>query len=605
MSLIRTSVAGSDVKIFHLPPPSSKFIRKFVDFTRTDSIFGLDVETNAPEDAESALFAPDGAMRLIQFGSYDTAWVIDPTDFTWRSILRHLLFDESKRFVTHTNYDPLWVRRAFDIELGPRVIDTFVMASLLFPGPKTDKDLKHLSAVFIDPALQGAADELSARFKELYPHVKGINKLRAYGFSHIPIDDEIFGTYAGLDAIYVRRLLDILAGKLKEKRMGKLGRTEQRVARMAADMRWRGMKLDIERTQEVLSVIETEYMAADKRLSELWGFTPRSPRRGDWLEAHGVVFEKRTPTGRPKLDKETMPDLLLRYRHDPEIAPILKDMVALSSNQNILNNLRGALRSVDANGMVHPYVKTLAAHTGRMSATDPPVQTYKKTDKRLRGCFVARDGYVLIGADYDSQEIRIAAAFSSDPMLTKIVLEGHNQHVLTAQSIFPSFKGKEESPREYAAAKVLDFAQQYGAMPKKIALQLGISVSEATAMWKGWRKTYAGLVAWSDHVAKFDTVINPFGRNIPADPWRRYANGNYAIQSTGRDILGNAMCNLEDRGYAGTIWLPIHDELVLEVPEDEAEKMLPILEECMFYELGDIPITASAEIIGHRWGGGE
>ncbi len=152
---------------------------------------------------------------------------------------------------------------------------------------------------------------------------------------------------------------------------------------------------------------------------------------------------------------------------------------------------------------------------------------------------------------------------------------------------------------------MLDFAQQYGAMPKKLAWQLGISVNEATEMWKGWRRTYAGLVRWSDHVAQFDTIINPFGRQIPADRWRRYANGNYAIQSTGRDILGRAMCVIQDEGYADHLWLPVHDELVLEVPEDDAEWFKECLPEWMFYQLGSIPITASAEIIGRRWNGVE
>ena len=604
MPLIRAKVADDEVKIFHLPPANEKFIRKFREFTHTDSIFGLDVETNAPEDVDSALFTPDGRMRLIQLGNKTEAWNLDPTSFAWHAIVAQFLARPEYRFVTHTNYDPLWVRRQFGFSLGDRVIDTYVMAALLWPGPRNDKDLKYLSAVWIDEGLEQTAKKLYEHFKELYPQIKGINKLKAFGFSNIDIADPIFGEYAGLDAIYVRRLLDVLAGKLKENKLGRLGRTEQRIARMASDMRWRGLRLDQERTTEVLADVERTYNAADAFLLDLWGFSPRSPKRAQWFEERGVEFEKFSAKGHPTLDKETIPDLHLKYR-DTELGPIFEQMLTLSQNQNILNNLRGALRNVDPNGFVHPNIKTLAAHTGRMSATDPPVQTYKKGDKRLRGCYVARPGHVLVGADYDSQEIRIAAAFSGDEALRKIVLDGLNQHVLTARSIFATFLSKEDSPVEYHAAKILDFAQQYGAMPKKIALQLGISVQEATEMWKGWRKTYKGLVAWSEYVAKFDAVVNPFGRIIPADPWRRYANGNYAVQSTGRDILGYAMCNLADRGYSERLWLPIHDELVLEVPEDEADKMLSILEECMFYQLDDIPISASAEIIGYRWGGGE
>ena len=107
----------------------------------------------------------------------------------------------------------------------------------------------------------------------------------------------------------------------------------------------------------------------------------------------------------------------------------------------------------------------------------------------------------------------------------------------------------------------LDFALQFGAFPRKIAATLKISEREATVLWQKWRHTYAGLVAWSDRQAKKRPVRNPFGRVIPRDPYRDYANGNYLIQSTGRDILGTA--RERDQRHVEAFVVPVEKILVV------------------------------------------
>lgn len=612
MPLIRATVANTPVKIFHLPPEDQKFAAKFESFCESDSIFGLDVESTAIDEAMGT-FDPKMKLRLVQFGTATEGWALDPHNSFWRPFIVDLLNRNDKRFVSHTNYDPLWVAREFEISLDDRSIDTHPMAALLYPG-RTPKNLKNLTDRHIDTGLSKAEEALDLRFAELAPRlpVKMKNgntqnrkpvgkKLKAWGFTNIPLDDIVYGSYSGLDAIYVRRLLDILAALLKDRKLAKLSRTEQRLSRLSTSIQVRGMRLDRDYTNSLLHEIESEYLGADSRLAEVFHFSPRSPKRGPWLEARGVKFTEFSDKGNPTLDKETIPFLAKRYRKDAELGPIFADMETLSTRSNILSNLRQILNGADANGFVHPRINTQAAITGRMSIVRPAMQTFKKRDPRLRGCFISRDGYVFVGADYDSQEIRIGAAFSRDEALLEIVRKGLNQHDLTAELIFGS--GWVEEQRDIA--KTLDFAQQYGAGPRKIAAQLGIPYIEAKKLWLAWRKAYAGLVGWTDFMATKRMVVNPFGRQIPADRNRRYANGNYMIQSSGRDVLGAAMLELVDKGWGHTIWLPIHDEIVLEVPEEKAKKAKRVLEKCMFTEFGDIPLTASAKIIGTRWNGAD
>jgi len=366
-------------------------------------------------------------------------------------------------------------------------------------------------------------------------------------------------------------------------------------------MQWRGMRIDRQYTRKILDDIEFDYLKADSELLELFGFSPRSPKVVGWLEERGVRFHERTKTGRGKLDKTTLP--ILAAQADPlsEVGQALHNKLILSTNQNLLNNLRGILTVADRNDMIHPRINTQAAVTGRSSIVNPAMQTFKKTDKRLRGCFIARDGYLFVGADYDGQETRLAAAYSQDEMLLKILDRGLRQHVETAISIF----GKNYTEPEYGDAKILDFAQQYGAGPRKLAAQMGVPYAVALERWKAWRGTYAGLVSWTEFMSTLPIVVNPWGRRIPRDRFRPYANGNYMIQSSGRDMLGDAMIALREQGLGDAIWLTIHDEIILEVPEHEAESVLPVLEVAMYAKVQGIELTASAEIIGRRWNGAE
>lgn len=655
MPVYRRTIAREQVRLNHLPWPEleSRFDRWVTHVKANEgSIIGLDCETTAIDEVLGP-FQPDMICRLIQFGSHREAFALDPHDEFWRAKIIGLLEDPDIRFVSHTNYDPLWISREFGIALsdGDRIIDTIVIASLLFPGITRPKDLKSLTSSFIDDGLSAAQTELFIRFRELafdrsklpksfvdgesncrtpkcdetsyveslrglcelhhYEPVKLDRKLKMWGFTHVPIDDVVFAAYAGLDAIYVRRLLDELSKMIKGKTKS-LSRREQRIARLATDMRVRGLRVDPDWTASLLDDVEAEFNAADARLEELWGFPRYSPKRGDWLLDHGARFTEATPSGMPKLtmpsaaSQGTLPDLVERYASDELLGPVFDDMLTLGTHKNFLQNLRIIIASAANDGRAHPEIKTQAAHTGRMSIIKPALQTLKKRDPRLRGCFVADPGHVLVGADYASQEIRIAAAYSRDKALLRIVREDLNQHLLTCESIFgvaDKTTLRREGQTFYDCAKTLDFASAYGAGPRRIAEQLDISLDEATTMWTGWRDTYSGLVSWNEEIAKAQVVVNPWGRRIPTDQWGRgYANSNYAIQGSGRDVLGDAIIALDDAGWGDALWLFIHDEIILHVHEDEADEAAAVLTECMSTRFRDIELPAVGKVIGQRWG---
>lgn len=651
--ILRRKVAGEDVRLCVLPTPNRAAGDAWRAFVASDSVLGLDVESTA--FGVLGPFDPSIKTRLIQFGNPREAWVIDVASAAWRPKVQDLLKNEEVRFVSHNaSFDTTRVRYEYGIELGERSIDTLPMASLLWPGVTQPKDLKALSSRHIDGQLSLAEDMLHARFMDLFtaqkprstrllplsftpgeslcrrPKGKAAQKCQnaswtgsecgycyehwlarkltaeanTWGWSNIALDDLIFTSYAGLDAIYVRRLLDILAEMLKHKGMGRLSKTEQRVKRQMIDVSFKGHRVDLEWTASILSEVEAEFNEAEGNIEILTGVKARSPKLKNWFIDQGIWVTS--------LDKDHVEALVVDHggqmAGESVVSDVLANLEVVSKHSNLLTNLRTImLHATEGDGYVHPNINTLQAHTGRQSITGPAMQTLaKKGEKgyRLRGCFIARDGHVLIGADYDSQEIRIGAAVSQDEALLEVIRTGKSQHVITAESIWAGeFIDKVQNPEIYTYAKNLDFAQQYGAMPKKIALMIGCSEREAVVLWGKWRRTYKGLVRWSEQIAKRPYVVNPFGRVIPRDEYRPYASGNYYIQSTGRDILGAALCRLADAGWAPYFWLPIHDELVMEVPEDRAEEGCVALTELMTTTVLGMEIPAEGEIIGTRWKG--
>lgn len=664
-------VAGDPVRLVALPKYTPKALatwRAFIDdqiLADCSGVAGMDVESTAIEGL--GMYDPKIAMRLIQFGTRNEAWALDPHDPRWRREILALLKSDV-RFVSHNAaFDTTRVLYEFGIDLGDRSLDTLPMACLLWPGRTCPggHGLKALSDSWIDSGLSEAEVWLHAAFVDrwtaqkprknsLLPHdfepgsstcrqtkkrgedkcqevsfakslcglcldhylAKGRTRNSAaeqWGWANIELTDPFFLEYAGLDAVYVRRLLDILGAKLRQSGMARLSRTEQKVKRVMNASAVRGMKVDLDWTVPLLEDTTREFEAAALAIFETTGgLKPRSPRMREWLADQGVRAKS--------LDKEHLPELLARYAPDsgpagdsddvsPEAARVLRNLDVVSHTSNLLANLRTIYtHAVDGDGFVHPNINTMQAHTGRFSYTGPAMQTLaKKGDKgtKLRGCFVARDGFVLVGADYDSQEIRISAALSRDPAMLKIVTEGLNQHILTAESIFPGqWRSKAETPDLYAIAKTLDFAIQYGAMPKKIAQTLGITPRESTVLWQRWRKTYSGLVRWSEKLATQRAIRNPFGRVVPRDEWgREYASANYACQSTGRDVLGTALERLDAAGYGSSVWMTVHDEAILEVPEDRADDACAALTQYMTMSIAGVEIPAEGEIIGHRWAG--
>ncbi|MFD0659577.1 DNA polymerase [Thermocatellispora tengchongensis] len=540
---------------------------------------------------------------MVQLASARHAWVLDPADPAQRAAVRAVLADPGRRFVTHTNYDPLAVWAAFGIALGQRVIDTHLISKLIDPDERAGHGLKELTGRHLDDGLVQAEAALHARMRALAPpgHRAG-NAWLAWGWNHLPTTDEAYVVYAGLDAIYVRRLLPVLLRHCLA--FTHLVRMEQWLAARATAITIRGLLLDRPYTTALLGDLQREHAAAENRIRGVLGCPGGSPRFAAWLDdrltAAGITGMPRTDTGRLQVTADTLTALTERHAAalPREVAELVTARLAMARTSNLIANLKAFLRAADHHGRVHPQINTLRAKTARMSITGPALQTLKKHDPRLRHCFRADPGHVLISCDFSQVEVRVAAALSGDLTLRRVIASGVDIHDATAELMYGPGYTKEQR----TISKRCTFGTLYGGGATALAAQTGVTPEVARQVIDRWQSTYPHVIAYTKRLARQSEVITPSGRRIPADPARGYANGNYMVQSTARDLLLAAVYTFATRHPEARLWLFVHDEVIIQAPEADAERLRDALREAMTTNFRGVPILADAEILGTHWG---
>ncbi len=549
------TVSGHAMTV-HAPRPGELDRAALAGFAAAEPVLGLDVETSAIDDRGPRFFAPGFTVRLVQFGSEREAWVLDMADPGQRDAAAAVLADPARRFVTHTSFDVLAVWSALGIPLGQRVADTHLLSKLLDPDERAGHGLKELSARHLDGGLTEAESALHARMRALAPagHRAGNGWLR-WGWNHLPADDEAYVVYAGLDAIYARRLLPVLLTGCGP--FAHLARLDTWLAAQATGITVRGLSLDTGYARGLLADLEAEHADADAQITTVLGCPGASPKFADWLNgqatAAGITGLPRTPTGRLQVTADTLAALLDQHAAAlPEQAERLaRARLAMSKASNLIANLRGFLAAADPAGRVHPQVNTLRAKTARMSITNPALQTLKKHDPRLRRCFTADPSHVLISCDFSQVEVRVAAALAEDPTLRQVILSGADIHDATARLMY----GDGFTDEQRTVSKRATFGTIYGGGARALASQTGVTEDTARLVIQRWRRTYPRVIAYGKRLAELAEVVTASGRRIPADPARPYANANYAVQSTARDLLLAAVYVLVTRYEVGGLWL--------------------------------------------------
>jgi DNA polymerase-1 len=361
-------------------------------------------------------------------------------------------------------------------------------------------------------------------------------------------------------------------------------------------------------------------MALEAQAYELAGqpFNLASPKQLAEIlfEKQGLPVKKKTPSGTPSTDEEVLSELALDY-------PLPKLLLEHRSLSKLKGTYTDKLpRMVNpATGRVHTHFAQAAVVTGRLASSDPNLQNIpvrSEEGRKIRTAFIAPAGSSIVSADYSQIELRIMAHLSGDPGLLDAFAHGEDVHRATAGEIF-GVTPLEVGPDQRRVAKSINFGLIYGMSAFGLARQLGLERSAAQTYIDRYFARYTGVAQYMEEARETARqkgyVETAFGRRLWF-PDIRSSNGNRRqgaeraainapMQGTAADLIKLAMIAvqnwLEESGRKSRLVLQVHDELVLEVPDDELNEVRMHLPRLMG-QVAELKVPLVVELgVGPNW----
>ncbi|WP_417323636.1 DNA polymerase I [Deinococcus radiophilus] len=404
---------------------------------------------------------------------------------------------------------------------------------------------------------------------------------------------------AGMRAGITARLLEVLPEQLDEPRRKLYGEVEKPLSGVLARMEARGVRLDSEYLTGLSLAIAERIQRLEGQIHELAG-REFSIRSRDQLEAVlydelGLASGKKTKlTGK----RSTAVSALEPLRDEHPIIPLLLEY-------RELEKLRGTYldplpRLVNpTTGRLHTTFAQTAVATGRLSSLNPNLQNIpirSEEGRQIRKGFVADDGYCLVAADYSQLELRLMAHIAGDAPMQQAFRDGADIHRRTAAQVLGLDEATVDA-NQRRAAKTVNFGVLYGMSAHRLSNELGIPYAEAAGFIENYFGIYPGIQEYIDGTLEFGRqhgyVETLYGRRryVPEltarnrnlrEAGERLAY-NMPIQGTAADIMKMAMVALEPRldALGARMLLQVHDELLIESPQEKAEEVAALTREVM------------------------
>ena len=418
-------------------------------------------------------------------------------------------------------------------------------------------------------------------------------------FDRVPLDKAT--EYAAEDADVTLRLWQTFKPLLHTEKVTTVYETEERpLVPVLAAMEREGIKVDRDKLSRLSADFSQRMAALEAEAYDQAGeqFNIGSPKQlGEILfDKMGIEGGKKTKTGAWVTDADVLEGLAAAGH---ELPRTIVDWRTLSKLRSTYTEALQAAISKDT-GRVHTSFSMAVAQTGRLSSTDPnlqniPVRT--EEGRKIREAFIADEGNILVSADYSQIELRVLAHMADIPALKNAFQEGLDIHAMTASEMFGvPIEGMDPMVRRQA--KAINFGIIYGISGFGLARQLGIPQSEASEYIKTYFKRFPGIRAYMDETKDFAKehgyVQTAFGRKVhlagikAKGPQRAFAERqaiNAPIQGSAADIIKRAMIRMPEAlakaKLKAKMLLQVHDELVFECPEKEADKLIRVAKETM------------------------
>lgn len=540
-------------------------------------------------------------LRLVQFGDLRAGWAIPWED--WRGLVREVFDRYEGDYVFHNHkFDLHFLERGGCRVPRHRVHDTMVMSHLLEPDQRMG--LKQAAQRHVDKNAGMGESEL-----------KRAMTLAGWTWATVPLDFNGFWVYSALDPVLTAHLWDKLMPRIRGGDFKRIYDLEIASTQVLADMERRGARVDLDycaaKHDELVEYAREASMWAAERYpllrensddDELGTINPAlTPRKlaATFLK-EGVRLTEKTPSGAWKMDEETLSSI-----DHPLAEVVLKVRRAQKWSRAYFHNF---MEMADGD-IVHPSVRPLGARTGRMSVTDPALQTLPR-GPLVRDAFIARDGHKLIGIDYKQVEYRLLTHFANDPGLIEAFNSDADFFTAMARRIYNDDSITKDDPRRQLT-KNASYAKAYGAGPRKFAQTAGIEEGEARRFIQMLESTFPGIRRLQDQVEReardnfaregLTFVRTPMGRRQLTDEGKEYKLVNALIQGAAADLLKRVIIDLDSAGLADYLILPVHDELIFDAPAEDAEEIMHAAASVMRQTDFRVPLEVDPSM-GDRWG---
>ena len=417
----------------------------------------------------------------------------------------------------------------------------------------------------------------------------------------------------------VRKLCELMSAKLVELGMDKLYYSaELPLCRVLAEMERAGFLVDRRALYEFGESLNEQIDALQKSVWAHAGheFNINSPK-----QLGEVLFDElMLPSGKKtKTGWSTNADVLEKLVGKHEIVGAVLESRMLTKLKSTY--AEGLLKVIAPDGRIHTSFQMTVTATGRLSSTEPNLQNIpirKSLGAQIRRMFVAAPGNVLVDADYSQIELRLLAHISGDEAMREAFLSGEDFHAVTASKVF-NVPLEEVTPTLRSRAKAVNFGIVYGISAFSLAQDIHVRPYEAKEYMEAYLEKYHGVRDYMKRVveqAKEDGYVSTlFGRRralpeLKSPNFNTRAFGervalNMPIQGTAADVIKLAMVNVAKRlraeGLRAGLILQVHDELIVECPEEEAERVKTVLREEMEGAVSfSVPLSCEAKS-GRTW----
>lgn len=585
--------------------------REWLGNRRPTNALGLDTETSGLER--------DARVRLVQFGDHEHGWAIEREE--WLGIVRDVVRRWEGDFILHNApFDAVRLERSCGIKLPrERIHDTMPQARI--NEPNASMALKSQSTRHVDAAAASLQFDVATLGKSTLGG--RLAPMLGWTWANVPTNYGPYWKYGALDPVLAYHL-DLVHRPQVEAEAPRAYDLERAVMWVAVNMTDYGARVDRKYAAEKKREFDDYCEQVEVWCRDEYGIKPGSNAAvaAKLLDA-GFNLTKRTEKGATALDAEVLEEI-----DHPLAQAVLRRrrLQKLSSTY-----LRFYSENADSDDLVHPNINTLGAVTSRMSMDSPnlqnlPVRGNNPEVKVVRNCIISRwvefwgplvdyrptrHGALLM-VDFSQIEARLLAHFAREQHMIDAFAGERDFFINLACRIYQVEDMARDDLRRQVT-KNATYAILYGAGIRKFSQTAGITETAANEFMRTWNTLFPGVRAFQNAVQntalqrRADEGVayarSPLtGRRYVAQAGKEYALVNYVIQGVAAEVLKLKLVELDAAGLGRYMVAPVHDEVILDVPDADVADVVRTLELIMNDDsLFDVPVRAEVSY-GRRWG---